>query len=179
MRRLSIILTMLAALALGAAACGSSSNTSTDTQTTASAAGQASGSTTTAGGSETPAKGVALATADSSFGKIVVDGEGRTLYLFLADNGTTTACTGGCTSLWPALVAPATAGTGVTGTVGDATQADGTKQVTLNGHLLYYYGGDTNPGDTMGQGIGGKWYVVNGAGEPVKAAASSGASSGY
>ena len=178
MRRLSI-LTMIAALALGAAACGSSSDTSTDTQTTASAAGQASGSTTTTSRVGDPGHGVTLATADSGLGKIVVDGEGRTLYLFTADTGTTTACTGGCTSLWPALVAPATAGSGVTGTVGEATQADGTKQVTLNGHLLYYYGGDTTPGDTTGQGIGGKWYVVNGAGEAVKASASSGASSGY
>ena len=51
--------------------------------------------------------------------------------------------------------------------------------MTLNGHLLYYYGGDTSPGDTTGQGIGGKWYVVNGAGEAVKTSASSSPARGY
>ncbi len=177
MRRLSV-LALVALFAIGAAACGSSSDGSADTQTTNPASGQQGGSTTSAA-SETPAGGVTLEVSSSDLGDIVVDQEGRTLYLFTADTGTTTACTGGCASLWPALVAPATAGSDVTGEITEATQADGTTQIALNGHLLYYYGGDTAPGATSGQGIGGNWFVVDPAGDAVKDTASSSPAGGY
>ena len=166
MRRLATA-TLVAGLAVGAAACGSSSsNTSTDTT----ASGQAP--STTASG--TPAGTTELRVADSDLGPIVVDGEGRTLYLFTADQGTTSACTGGCLAAWPALVAPATAASPVTATVGSATQADGSDQVTLNGHLLYYYAADAAPGATSGQGVGGKWFVVDPAGNAVEKAPATG-----
>jgi predicted lipoprotein with Yx(FWY)xxD motif len=170
MRRLATV-TMIVALAVGAAACGSSSsNASTDTTRAA------AGSSTTAGGSA-PAGTTELKVADSSLGTIVVDGEGRTLYLFTADQGTTSACTGGCASAWPALVAPATASSEITGTLGKAMQAGGDEQVTLNGHLLYYYAADAAPGATSGQGVGGKWFVVDPSGNAIEKAPAGG--SGY
>ncbi len=168
---------LVAVLAFGASACGSSSSSGSDTKTTTPPSTAASASSTTASGG-TPAGTTELKTTSSSLGEIVVDGEGRTLYLFTADSGTTTACTGGCATAWPALVAPATAGSGVTGAVTEATQADGAKQVALNGHLLYYYAADAAPGATSGQGVGGKWYVVDGAGNAVTKAPA-GTSSGY
>lgn len=178
MRRLPTLaliagLTGLAGLTGGLAACGSSSGTSASTKSTTTNEASGSGSTaaTTASGA------TQLKLADSKLGKIVVDGEGRALYLFTADDGTTSACTGGCATAWPALVVPASAGSGVTGTVGEATQADGARQVTLNGHLLYYYAADAAPGATNGQGVSGKWYVVDGSGNAVKTSA--GSSSGY
>jgi len=167
---------LAAGLALGAAACGSSSG-STATATTV-AAGSGSSNSVPAAGSGVPAGATELKVASSSLGDIVVDGEGRTLYLFTADDGTTSACTGGCATAWPALVAPAEAGSGVTGAVTEATQADGAKQIALNGHLLYYYAADAAPGATSGQGVSGKWYVVDGAGNAITTAAS-GSSSGY
>jgi predicted lipoprotein with Yx(FWY)xxD motif len=178
MRRLSSLtpiapIALAAALAFGASACGSSSTSSSGTKTTTPAS---SSVTTEATG--TPAGSTELKTASSSLGKIVVDGEGRTLYLFTADNGTTSACTGGCATAWPALVAPATAGSGVTGAVTEATQADGATQIALNGHLLYYYAADAAPGATSGQGVGGKWYVVDGAGNAITKAPAA-TSSGY
>jgi predicted lipoprotein with Yx(FWY)xxD motif len=170
MRRLATI-TMIAALAVGAAACGSSSDDSTSSEPvdlSLEAPSTTAGST--AGSTE-------LKVASSSLGDIVVDGEGRTLYLFTADQGTTSACTGGCATAWPALVAPVTASADVTGTVGTAKQADGADQVTLNGNLLYYYAADAAPGATSGQGVGGQWFVVDPAGNAVEKA--SGGVGGY
>ena len=172
MRRLTpLALIAVAGLALGASACGSSSSSSSETTTPAS-------STVTTEAKGTPAGSTELKTTSSSLGEIVVDGEGRTLYLFTADNGTTSACTGGCATAWPALVAPVTAGSGVTGVVTEATQADGAKQIALNGHLLYYYAADAAPGATSGQGVGGQWYVVDGAGNAITKAPAA-TSSGY
>jgi predicted lipoprotein with Yx(FWY)xxD motif len=179
MRRLSTLapIGLIAVLTFGAAACGSSSSsgsvTTTTTPPTSTTSG--SGSSTTAGSA---AGSTELKVTSSSLGEIVVDGEGRTLYAFTADSGTTTACTGGCATAWPALVAPVTAGSGVTGTVATAAQADGAEQIALNGHLLYYYAADAAPGSTSGQGVAGKWFVVDGAGNPITKTAS-GSSSGY
>ena len=158
-----LALIAVAGLALGAAACGSSSSSSSaSTTTTTSRLGRSPPRR------RAPRRGsTELKDPSSSLGDIVVDGEGRTLYLFTADNGTTTACTGGCATAWPALVAPVTAGSGVTGAVTEATQADGAKQIALNGHLLYYYAADAAPGATSGQGVGGQWYVVDGAGNAI------------
>jgi len=175
MRRL-YALALIAPLALAASACGSSSDSGSGAETTAPVTSETSGaSTTTASGG---AGSTELKVASSDLGDIVVDGEGRTLYLFTADTGTTTACTGTCATAWPALVAPVTTGSGVSGTVGEATQADGADQITLNGHLLYYYASDIAPGNTSGQGVGGNWFVVDGTGNAVTTAAS-GSPSGY
>lgn len=101
-----------------------------------------------------------LGTAESDYGTILVDGDGMTLYAFA--NGLD--CTGTCLENWPALLADAasdaTGGTGVTGAVATAERADGSLQVTYNGIPLYYYFEDAAAGDTNGQGVGGRWYVV-------------------
>ena len=65
------------------------------------------------------------------------------------------ACTGACITKWPALTVPAgttaTAGPGVTGTIGTITRPDdGTLQVTYNGLPLYFFAGDKAPGDPNG-----------------------------
>ncbi|KDA06538.1 hypothetical protein DC31_09035 [Microbacterium sp. CH12i] len=115
------------------------------------------------------AGGASLATAESSLGEIVVDGEGLTVYMF--DNDTqgaeTSSCEGQCATNWPAVT---TSGDmpeleGVSGEVGTITGVDGAMQVTLNGWPLYYYAGDGAPGDVMGQGINGVWWVLSPAGE--------------
>lgn len=113
----------------------------------------------------------------ADFGPILVDGEGMSLYVFLADtqNGGTSACGAddGCVTEWPPLGsegAPA-AGEGLDGALlGTITRDDGTMQVTYNGWPLYHYAGDAAPGDTNGQALnefGGVWYLVSPAGEAI------------
>lgn len=110
-----------------------------------------------------------LATADSSLGEIVVDGEGMAVYMFDDDtqgSGAST-CEGQCAANWPAVTtdSDAPAVEGVTGEVGTITGVDGETQVTLNGWPLYYFAGDAAAGDVNGQGVGGIWWVLSPAGE--------------
>jgi len=101
-------------------------------------------------------------------GPILVDGQGRTLYLFEKDNGTTSACTGACASVWPADTAAGapTAGPGVDGSALATAAGQVPDQVTYHGHLLYRYSGDAAPGDVKGVGIPG-WYPVSPSGAKV------------
>jgi len=101
-------------------------------------------------------------------GTILVDGAGRTVYLFEKDNGTTSACTGACAQVWPAFTAGATptAGSGLDAAKLATANGQVPGQVTYNGHLLYHYSGDTAPGDVHGIGIP-NWYPVSPSGEKV------------
>jgi predicted lipoprotein with Yx(FWY)xxD motif len=116
------------------------------------------------------------ATADlhnSSLGQIVVDAQGRTLYLFEADKGGKSACDGPCATAWPPYLSngapqPGTGASG--GLIGTTVRGDGATQVTYGGHPLYYFVGDKAPGDVTGQDIdqfGAKWYVVDKAGKKI------------
>jgi predicted lipoprotein with Yx(FWY)xxD motif len=105
-------------------------------------------------------------TKDATLGDILVDANGRTLYLFEKDQGTTSACTGACAKTWPALKADSapTAGAGL-----DASKIGSANgQVTYAGHLLYFYSGDGKPGDTIGASIPG-WAAVSPAGTAIHA----------
>jgi predicted lipoprotein with Yx(FWY)xxD motif len=144
------------AAALFAAACGGSNSPSA-------AASPSSASA--------PAT-VAVAT-NSKLGQILVDGAGRTLYLFVADTGSTSTCSGGCAQYWPPLLtngAPQ-AGTGANAALLSTTKrADGTTEVTYGGHPLYYVITDHNPGDATGQAVnnfGALWYVVGPDGKQI------------
>jgi predicted lipoprotein with Yx(FWY)xxD motif len=126
-----------------------------------------------------PSDGTRLATADAgALGKIVVDGAGRTLYVFDKDtaNPSKSNCDGDCAANWP----PVPAGTdapqldGVDASVvGTVTRTDGTKQLTLAGHPLYQFAKDMKPGDVMGQGFfNGVWWVVGPDGNKITTATS-------
>ena len=104
-----------------------------------------------------------LAASHSELGTILADAEGRTLYMFTNDERNTSNCIGPCIQNWPPLLVEGglTAGQGVSsGLLGTLTRLDGSIQVTYNGHPLYRYAGDVNPGDTNGQGLLGRWFVV-------------------
>jgi len=111
--------------------------------------------------------------ANSSLGSILVNSAGRTLYLFKADSGTKSACTGACATAWPPLLATgtSTAGTGLTASkLGTTTRSDGTQQVTYNGHPVYLFIKDKKPGQTTGQGVtafGAAWYALTPAGNQI------------
>jgi predicted lipoprotein with Yx(FWY)xxD motif len=113
---------------------------------------------------EKPAAGSAL-TVKAANG-MLADAEGRTLYLWEADQGDQSACDGPCAQAWPPLTTdgkPA-AGEGVdAGLLGTSKRADGTLGVTYAGHPLYYFSGDQAAGDVNGKGsdgFGAKWWPV-------------------
>ena len=120
----------------------------------------------------------AVQLGNSNLGSVVVDDRGRAVYGFTADKAGTSSCTGGCLSVWPPVtvatgVTP-TAGQGVTGALGVIKRSDGTQQLTIAGHPLYRYSGDTATGQVNGQGItsfGGTWYAVTATGTPVSSGA--------
>lgn len=154
-RRLSA-LAVVTGIGLLAAAC-SSSATPLATNGTNSPAGNPAGSgassTTSAGSGAT----VEVATV-ASFGKILTNGAGLALYTFSGDHNGVSACTGSCAQAWPPLTVPSgtapTGGSGVTGTLASAKQANGTLQVTYNGALLYTFASDS-PGQVTGNGVEG------------------------
>jgi predicted lipoprotein with Yx(FWY)xxD motif len=113
-----------------------------------------------------------IAVEDSDLGQIVVDGaEGRTLYVFLVDEGTESTCYDDCEASWPPLTVdgePA-AGEGIDASLlGTTEREDGSTQVTLDGHPLYYFAGDETADDTNGQDVGDVWYVVSPNGEAIE-----------
>jgi predicted lipoprotein with Yx(FWY)xxD motif len=151
------------AMALVLAACSSSSKTSTAGTTTTTAGA----TTSSAAATSTMAETGDVRVAQTKLGKVLVDAEGRTLYLFTKDTSTTQACTGTCAQAWPPLTATGTptAGPGVTGTLTVVKRADGTSQVVIDGHPLYTFVGDSATGDTKGQEVEGLWYAVTPSGE--------------
>ena len=165
----------LAGLALVAAlsGCGGSPGT---TNTTAAAAPTSSTTASPTASSPTSAAAVDLKTATSSAGKIAVDAKGMSVYFFAKDTkgSGTSACTGACLTMWPPVLSMAATPTanGVTGTLGTITTPAGAKQVTLNGLPLYSFANDKNPGDILGQGVGGVWNLASPAGDMIPKAAS-------
>jgi predicted lipoprotein with Yx(FWY)xxD motif len=151
------VLAVAAAAALAVSACAAPGGGSTNAPAT-------QGVETIASGSPA-AGGVTLALAnDATLGSFVTGANGMSLYIFTPDTGTTSACVDQCAANWPPLTvasaADAQAGTGVTGTLGTITRPDGTLQVTLGGHPLYYFANDKAAGDLNGQGLNDKWYAA-------------------
>jgi predicted lipoprotein with Yx(FWY)xxD motif len=168
--------TAVALSAIAVAACGSGSSSK---QTTTGASGPPASSAP----SSTSASSGTVDLAKGSLGPILIDSQGRTLYLWQADTGAKSTCTGACASAWPPLVTTGTptAGSGVTSSLLATTnRADGTKQVTYNGHPLYRFAGDTAPRQTNGQGstgFGAPWYVLSPRGKPLSGTKASTAAS--
>src|SRR6202167_5640440 len=151
----------LAAAALALSACASSS-------TSSSAPAQASSPAAAASSPASAASGTTLQAATVGGTKVLENAKGFVLYWFAPDTSTTSKCTGSCATYWPPVTGPATAGSGVTGTLGTITRSDGTTQATYDGHPLYTYVGDTAAGQAKGNGLklsGGLWYemTVSGA----------------
>jgi len=166
-------LATLAVAAFAMAACGSSSKSSTPAGAT--------GSTTVAPATATPptttppttaAAAADVEVATTALGKVLTDARGLTLYRF--DNDTTagqsTCTTDPCASTWPAATV---SGAAVPGPGVDATKLttfarpDGKAQLQIDGHPLYRFVNDTEPGDTKGQGLLGRWYAAGPGGEKV------------
>ncbi len=167
---------LIVPVALLATACGSSGSTSSSTPAAA---------PTTTTGAATVAATLSTRTLPG-VGAVLVNQQGRTLYVFAPDKATKVTCTGGCAAVWPPLTVPA----GKKATVSAALKSSlvssdpdpsGGRVITYNGWPLYLYVADPNPGTDTGQGLnssGGLWYVISPSGTVVKTTSGSSSSSG-
>jgi predicted lipoprotein with Yx(FWY)xxD motif len=169
-----LALAAFALVALVASGCGSNNNSG---GSNSGGGGGGGGGGGYGGGGGAPTTGAATAatvsTSNTKLGQILVDASGRTLYLFQKDQPNQSACSGGCAAAWPVDQSAGTpkASNGVKASMlGTIKRGDGTTQVTYNKHPLYFYSGDSGPGQQAGQGLnafGAKWYVVAPAGGAV------------
>lgn len=163
---------------LTVAACGASSTPTTPAPTGGGGSGSSSGS-------------IALKTGKvAGLGTVLVDGTGRTLYVFAPDKAKKVTCTGSCASVWPPLKVasgqkPTLSGGVKASLVSSDSDPSGGSVVTYNGWPLYLYVADPSAGTAHGQALnssGGLWYVITASGQVVKKKAGAGAStngSGY
>jgi predicted lipoprotein with Yx(FWY)xxD motif len=149
-----------------------------------------SGSSSSSGAGSTPSYGAAkpsnsntsnssgaasvVSTKTGSLGTFLVDAKGRTLYLWDADHGSMSACTGACAQAWPPVTTtgtPKASGAVKASLLGTTKRADGSREVTYAGHPLYTFAGDTKAGQTTGEGsngFGAPWWVVSPAGKALQ-----------
>lgn len=153
MKRWASVVTVVVLGVTGLAACGDD--------------GAAPGGST----APSPAGAVALATATvGDYGEVIVDGNGRTVYVFDKDTSGTSNCSGDCLAKWPPV--PAGDGTpkfdGIDASlVSTITRPDGTKQLAVKGLPLYLFADDSKPGEAKGQAVGGVWWVVGADGGKI------------
>ena len=159
--------------ALLVAACSSGGSSSSTGAASSSPAGASAPSSAAASGSGA----TVITTASSSGNTFLTSGSGRAIYLWAKDTGDASACTGACAAAWPPVTGTVTAaGSAKASDLGTITRSDGTKQVTYDGHPLYYFVGDSGSGTATGQGsdnFGAKWWLVSPAGSDVTASVSS------
>ncbi|MEU6234574.1 hypothetical protein [Kitasatospora sp. NPDC047058] len=184
-RTVTAAVAVVASITVVCGGCSSSTKSTTPASTTsaATAATSAAGSPTaspTSAQSESPspgATGAGTVVAAATIGKypnILVDSQGRTLYLFEADTSPTSTCYDACATAWPPVLttgAPTAANGADQAKLTTTTRKDGKTQVVYNGHPLYYFEGDKAQGDTNGEessAFGAKWYVVNVSGDKVE-----------
>jgi predicted lipoprotein with Yx(FWY)xxD motif len=172
--------------ALVLAACGSASSSSTSSTAAATPAAAATTSSTTSTTSTAAAAGGITIGTSKAHGQTYLTGaSGRSIYLWVADKGDMSSCSGACAQAWPPVTTTAkpAAGSGVTAAdLGTTKRSDGSEQVTYKGHPLYYFVADKTAGSTAGQGsdsFGAKWWLVAPSGSAITSGgSSSGGSSG-
>lgn len=126
------------------------------------------------GGGQRSARTATVTAHASRFGKVLFDGSGRALYLFKRDKGSRSTCSGACAKAWPPFLTTRAPKAGVGARarlLGTTKRVNGARQVTYGGHPLYYFSGDTKPGQINCQNVvefGGRWLVVSPSGAPVK-----------
>jgi predicted lipoprotein with Yx(FWY)xxD motif len=152
------------ASALLATACSSAAASPSAPASSAAGAGSSASASTT---------GTVITTKSGSTGAFLTNASGRAVYLWAKDGMNMSACSGACAAAWPPV--PATgqltaAGGAKASDLGTITRSDGTKQVTYDGHPLYYFVGDSAAGQTNGQGsdnFGAPWWLVAPSGSKI------------
>ena len=177
--RKPLVMLLVPAAALLVAGCGSSSTTSTKSSASTPAAPSTS--------STPAAKAVEISTRTlPGLGSVVVNAQGRTLYVFAPDKAKKVTCVGACASVWPPLALssgqkPVVSGQAKSSLVGSDPNPGGGRTVTYAGWPLYTYVTDTSPGTARGQAInlnGGLWDVIAPSGKVITKKAST-STSGY
>ena len=166
---------VLASVAL-AAACSSGASTTAAPSVAAPVTPAPSAAAPSEAASEAPSAETGSATislSTTALGDIIVEDEGKTVYAFTPDSAGTSTCYDQCEQKWPPLIAEdgatLTAGPGLDASkLTTVDRTDGTKQVKYGDWPLYYFAGDSKAGDTNGQGVGTKWYVVDATGAMIK-----------
>lgn len=122
-----------------------------------------------------PGTAATLGIASTNLGDVLVTESGRTLYIFTPDGSDGATCVDACAQTWPPLTTEgAPSGKDIEpGLLGTVERQDGSTQVTAAGHPLYTYSGDTEEGDTNGEGIDGTWFAASNSGKPIKKSPSS------
>ncbi len=171
------------ATALLAGGCGSSSSGTSSTSASSAAAsnspyshsgGEAAPASATGSSSSPSGSVVVVASKHNGLGTILAAGpQRRTVYLFEADKGSSSSCTGACSQAWPPVTStgePTVAGAAVSADLGTITRSDDTKQITYRGHPLYFFAEDTSSSDAKGEGstaFGAGWYVLKPSGSKI------------
>jgi predicted lipoprotein with Yx(FWY)xxD motif len=125
----------------------------------------------------------AISVKQTALGKTLTDANGRTLYLFAGDKPNMSTLSAAGRAFWPPFTAttkPSATGGALANEIGTVTGPSGAKQLSYNGHPLYYFIGDHHPGQTAGQGLnefGARWYVLSTAGGAITSAPTSSAAS--
>jgi predicted lipoprotein with Yx(FWY)xxD motif len=162
-------LAAIPATALLAGCGGSNASSATSAASSTAAPAQSTASPATENNAA-----VAVTAKPSKVGSILAAGPKRlTVYVFEADKEGASSCGQSCAAVWPPVRAGGTivarGGLDVT-KLSRITRADGTRQVTYNGHPLYFYARDGDKSDAYGQGIksfGASWYVLSPSGNKI------------
>jgi predicted lipoprotein with Yx(FWY)xxD motif len=99
----------------------------------------------------------ALRTDSTSLGTVTTDSRGRTVYELVGDPASNTKCSSACETIWPAVTSNG-------------------KIMTLHGHPLFTFTGDSAAGQTHGQGLKdtwGTWFAIDSMGVPITSTTSS------
>jgi len=103
-----------------------------------------------------------MLSSNATFGKILTDSLGKTLYSFSVDANGSSGCSGNCVVNWPIFHKDSLRlASGLNQSdFGSITRSDGQKQTTYKGWPLYYFSGDANAGDVNGDKVIGLWFVA-------------------
>ena len=171
MRAPLALIAALLTLVFAVAACGDDGSSSAATTPTAA---QEEG-TTSQGATTSRRRGKAIKVMSSRYGRMLFDGRGRAIYLFTKERGSRSRCYGQCAVAWPPVFTsgrPRARGGVDQGLLGTTRRRDGRRQVTYNGHPLYYYISDVRAGQVTCQNVvefGGTWLVVDPSGDAITA----------
>jgi predicted lipoprotein with Yx(FWY)xxD motif len=140
-------------------------------------------SDTPASGASAASSGAQLATKDvGGLGKVVVDGNERTVYVFDKDSSGKSNCEDDCLAKWPAVAAgegtPKLDGIDAS-LVTTVTRSDGSKQLAIGGLPIYLFAQDSKAGEAKGQAVGGVWWVVGADGKKITKQPADNGNSGY
>lgn len=172
MKRSTIgMLSLVGVVSLAAGGCGGSGGSGATRKASVVSAPPGAAHSEHATGEGTSAGTAVTVKHAAKLGTILAAGPNRmTVYLFEADSASHSACSGACAQTWPPVTTSgkpqALSGAKATD-LGTIARADGTMQVTYNGHPLYYFVKDKDSGDAYGAGIkgfGAGWYALKPSG---------------